>query len=676
MNLSQNEITLEPHPCNCKSPIDRLTQENHTLKLKIIGLESQINTLQTKISSEQQIAETSYKQQISDLEHRLQIANTQISLLNDQIKNNQSTISQSQTTNKLELQDQLDSIITENKNLVNKLQNSQKQIDKDKSYYSNKLSSLNAEISQIYSLLSTYFGSQVDSLSKLNDCVTVSKNQAPKVDNQNDYIAKIKVLQSKNKNLKSVLKEQLKNYETLQNTFQSYHNEMENFKSAALNRDSEYKSEIDDLNSRIDVLTSKITENKEAEIESPKEVPQTIIVEPQQPTSPTNSNDNELEEQLVLKIKKLNCKIIKKNKELQILSQALREKEIKLQDFDVKSETDRLEKEHMESMLNDTQKKLDEANTTIENLKSLKENCEISDITARKLHRQKVVIADQNEEINRLSNQNTKLLDNIKSLNVTVQRLETELSIAKNAIETAKIVQLPPPNVEKSNNSDTSGIQIEWELYDGIPFELQSRIREISCQDSLSLSSKIKMIIETLTKYYNSKIDTMATAKQELIRALKRIEFGLQPFVEEIIYTLTGRKLNFDSIVESPEIQSSAIKVAASKMRSPVEIESLRNQLNSARTEIQELKKKVEKKSKSVVYDSESSIESLRLMKENSELKKLIEEQRESANSKIRDAKFTIINEYEAVISKLKERCAKQKKTIEDLMEQLSNVAN
>ena len=187
------------------------------------------------------------------------------------------------------------------------------------------------------------------------------------------------------------------------------------------------------------------------------------------------------------------------------------------------------------------------------------------------------------------------------------------------------------------------------------------------------------MVIESITKYFNGKISTTSSETTELTRELKRIEFSIQPFVEEITETALGRKVTFDALLESPETQSAIIKTIASNVRSPIEINSLQSKLTSAQTEIKELKKKISKlKVASKQIESESSSSSAtsadlqRLKIENSELRHMLDEQRETTNKRIKEIKICMITEYENVINQLKERCSKQKRTIEDLMRQLS----
>ena len=103
------------------------------------------------------------------------------------------------------------------------------------------------------------------------------------------------------------------------------------------------------------------------------------------------------------------------------------------------------------------------------------------------------------------------------------------------------------------------------------------------------------MVIESITKYFNGKISTTSSETTELTRELKRIEFSIQPFVEEITETAIGRNVTFDTLLESLETQSAIIKTIASNVRSPIEINSLQSKLTSAQTEIKELKKKISK---------------------------------------------------------------------------------
>ena len=61
-------------------------------------------------------------------------------------------------------------------------------------------------------------------------------------------------------------------------------------------------------------------------------------------------------------------------------------------------------------------------------------------------------------------------------------------------------------------------------------------------------SLKMAMVIKSITKYFNGKISTTSSETTELTMELKRIEFSIQPFVEEITETAIGRKVTFDTL--------------------------------------------------------------------------------------------------------------------------------
>ena len=70
-------------------------------------------------------------------------------------------------------------------------------------------------------------------------------------------------------------------------------------------------------------------------------------------------------------------------------------------------------------------------------------------------------------------------------------------------------------------------------------------------------------------------------------------------------------------------------------------------------------------------FDEKNHENLQRLKIDDSELRHMLDEQRETTNKRIKEIKICMITEYENVINQLKERCSKQKRTIEDLMRQL-----
>ena len=665
-----------------QSQIQIYQNENHQLKKENISLKSKISTLQTEFESKTKLSEMKHKTEIEELQNKLNSSINQQNEIQRKLLKKQQQASISMSSELQELQDKVSNLTQEKEKLISKISNFEENLKKEKLYSSSKITAFSQQSNQLYSAASIYFGNIVNSHEDLMNLMKEKPQKVPDTTHQQLELTKRnKKLKNKVENLKEALKQCIKKEEETEEKMRKYEEEIAEEKEESMKKVSEISNECETLRERNEELENNVKnvqnklENtiKAYELKSQK---QQIVQQSQQPVIQkeyiVKSIDSELQEDLLNQISKLTKKVISKQKKLQVLANIIRENELRIQELEANNENQTLELENEQNKNEELENQLKEVLSTLQNMKESNEVCQMKELTNRKLRRQKIIIDDQTTEIQRLTKENERVNELNKSQKVTIQRMETELSLLNN--QQANEVHDKHPDVKEVIAEPS----IEWELCDDIPYEVEGRIKEITRNESLSLSSKMKMVIESIIKYFNGKISATSSETTELKRKLKRIEFSIQPFVEEITETALGRKVSFDALVESPETQSAIIKTVASNTRSPMEINSLQSKLTSAQTEIQELKKKLGKlkvANKQIESESSSSATSAdlqRLKLENSELRHMLDEQRETTNNRIKEIKFGMITEYENVINQLKERCSKQKRTIEDLMRQLS----
>ena len=690
--------------------------ENHQLKKENLNLQTQITNLQTNYESKIQLLEIKNKQNMEELQNRLKIATNvqneqQRKFMQQQQQQTLSMHSQIQ-----DMQDKISAISAEKDKLSQQISKSEDQLKREKMYYENKISILNQQNSQIFSKATIYFGKTISSPEILLDCFDLkNKNQnEEKCKNQisTEALRCISKLKCKIQDLREALKFELVKSEEQARKIKDYKEQIKNNQTDREKKEQKYKKEILELTQNVQCLETKLYSQQDI-IKSASSIIQQhnynstsikqnhaiSVNQNDQIHSKTNCQnilgtdqkeyviktfDSELQDDLLKQINKLNKKLIKKEKKIQALVSIVRENDLTIQELQATKENQELEIEHSRTRAENLENQLKDAINQIQNVKETNDVCQMKDIKNRKLKRQKIVIEDQNAEIERLTKENKKLSELTQSNKVTIQRLETELSLY-NKIELEerqKAEQFKQQNNKQKGNITIDDYDaepsIDWELCDDLPYEVEIKIKEITRNDSLSLPSKLRMVLECLIKYYTNKLNSTAFANAEVQKKLKKIEFSLQPFIEEITEVSLGRKVGFEAITESPETQAAVIKTIASKMRSPLEMDSLQSRLVAAQNEIQDLKKKLLKRKSSVKVIENNANDVIvntdiqRLSRENAELRRLLDEQRETANDRIKDAKFGLINEYESVINQLKERCAKQKKTIDELMAQLS----
>ena len=723
-SLSDSEdISIDQEADNrLQAQLQNYQNENHQLKKENLNLQTQITNLQTNYESKIQLMEIKNKQSLEELQNRIKIATNAQNEQQRKFVQQQQQQTLSMHSQIQDMQDKISAISAEKDKLSQQISKSELELKREKSYYENKISVLNQQNAQIYSKATIYFGKTVSSPETLMDCFDLkNKNQCEeKYKNQisAEALRAISKLKCKVQDLREALKLELIKSDEQMRKIRDYKEQIKNIESEREKKEQKYKNEICELSQNVKCLemklcsqqdiiksASSIIQQHNSNYSANSAMKQNHVVSLNQSNAIQSKTgcqnilgndqkeyviktfDSELQDDLLKQINKLNKKLIKKEKKIQALISVVRDNDLTIQELQATKENQELEIEHSRTRAENLENQLRDAINQIQNVKETNEVCQMKEIKNRKLKRQKIVIEDQNAEIERLTKENKRLNEIATANKVTIQRLETELSLC-NKIELEerqKSEQTKQQNDKQKGNITIDECEtepsIDWELCDDLPYEVEIKIKEITRNDSLSLPSKLRMVLECLIKYYTNKINSNATANSEVQKKLKKIEFSLQPFIEEVTEVTLGRKVSFDALTESPETQAAVIKTIASKMRSPLEMDSLQTRLVAAQNEIQDLKKKLLKRKATVnviennANDMVVNTDIQRLSRENAELRRLLDEQRETANDRIKDAKFGLINEYETVINQLKERCAKQKKTIDELMAQLSGAS-
>lgn len=659
-------------------PFHVINSNELTLQIENERLRCQLNELKIQSDSNQTSLVSSFTQQINALKQENFELKSRISLISQQNEQNyneflskQNEIQQQSATNLSNANNQ----IREYKDQIKKIKESS-QIEKqnnEKKYeeMNRKLSSLQLQNTNVLQTLSNYFDQHFSSLSHfvtfINSQQYTIKDSTAKytkdIANLNKEINDMKIkYQKKRQTFKEALNSCANEISLLRNNLHSAETTITQYSSTI----STYEEAIKDLKMQIEDKDHEIArfvkEQPVQQVEVQKN-PQIIFqtenktIKPPKPKVKYTIKD-ETEKYLTI-IDKKERKIFNLKRANHQLKDCLQNADSNIEELKNTISNLQKEKHVLNSQLIEERNK-----PPIIKKEEAPDFTPVLNVTKRKLQRQKALLDQKNNEIEKLQTANEKLKDENNLMKIRVERLLTELKIAESRADNVKpiVIEEEPPE------------DVNFELTENLPFEVDAKIHDIANNKSSSISSKIKFVIQEVTSYYKSKIDESTNQSDQSTKKLKLLELSLAQFIPELTEASIGQHITLEAFVQSPDLQQKVIRSYYNAQSMSQRVAQMQEAVDAAEGAAAELRAKLAKAKRewktSTCVDLPPDLRALQ--RENDELRARLDRTAIESSEAVRSARRQIVGEYETVIERLKARIETQKKSIESLSAKLA----
>ena len=172
------------------------------------------------------------------------------------------------------------------------------------------------------------------------------------------------------------------------------------------------------------------------------------------------------------------------------------------------------------------------------------------------IQRLEKLIADQKNEITELTNTKTRMISTIYKQNALIRSFETFANeTQKECKEQINAITKELNETKKSlsnKNQDSESIPVTSWFCSDFPKDLCAQISEIATNNTIKTTTKLKSVLTTIAKYYNSQklaIEKQGNAERSSLENKVNI---ISQFVDEVSKAIQNDTITVDAIVYDP----------------------------------------------------------------------------------------------------------------------------
>ncbi|EAY15693.1 hypothetical protein TVAG_406070 [Trichomonas vaginalis G3] len=195
----------------------------------------------------------------------------------------------------------------------------------------------------------------------------------------------------------------------------------------------------------------------------------------------------------------------------------------------------------------------------------------------------KDIIASQKSEIDRYNSESSKLIGVILKQKILTEKVLSNQAESKSELKKQIKMLKEQLELEQKKNehmaSKAEEIPVTSWFCAEFPQNLIKQISDLSTNPSYKTVTKLKLVLETIAKYYNTEYKNQHNANDKINSSLKAKNNVLSEFITGIGAVLHNDKLTPDNLVRDPQIGTNAISY----------LNSLINELNTKSELIDEI---------------------------------------------------------------------------------------
>lgn len=260
-----------------------------------------------------------------------------------------------------------------------------------------------------------------------------------------------------------------------------------------------------------------------------------------------------------------------------------------------------------------------------------------------KIYEQTRVISDLN---NKLSLKDIENQSKIKELKLHIQRLETEIS-------TAGFLK------SKVNRQSQQNVPLTWQICKTpeIPIELEVTLQQIIENSTLSISSRIRVLMKSICHFFQNKQNETAAYSNNLSVSVQKVREVFEEFIPKLCNAVLNTPIPLNNFLTDESYRLAVIRTILDKnkelkrlySKTPLDVAQFHQQRCEFQVQMDKMRGKVQK-----------------LKEERNLLQQRINKQKDGFLENGQTANNAVAN-YESLVHQLKEKCDQQTKMIKNM---------